>query len=198
MNKQERRACASFIRTHVHNIVTLRRSDTEEHLCNIVLRPHLDPVTMLNTKLYPVILYGRSARRMVGSNLISLPWCIIKDVGSEVLVTHDGWSLPDEFIQRMHTKHGIVVTQRFCVKTDETMFPVADDLTTLYNFAQMFRKFVGAYTTIVSRGPVLYAALRNKITFARQSGTRLVIDSRNLYRDQTLADLFDELRNLHE
>lgn len=198
MNKQERRACASFIRAHVHNIVTLRRSDTEEPMFSVVLRPHLDPVTMLNTKLYPLIMYGRSAGRIAGSSLISLPACTVKDVGYDVLVTRDGWSLPDEFIQHMYTKHGIVVTQRFCVKTDETMFPVADDLTTLYKFAQMFRKFVGAYTTIVSRGPVLYASLRNKITFARQSGNQLVIDSRNLYRGQTLADLFDELRKLHE
>lgn len=198
MNKHERRACASFIREHVHNIVTLRRSDTEEPICTIMLRPHKKPSTWLNKDKYGNPTYGRLAERERGTTNLILPMCIADETKCSIVPTDNGWVIPDRVVDFLHSYYGMSVTQRFCVKTDETMFPIADDLTTVYEFARMFRKFVGKYTVLVSRGPVLYASLRNKITFARQSGNQLIIDSRNLYSGQSLADLFDELRKLHE
>ena len=195
MNKHERRACAAFIRKHVYNVLTFRRSDTEE--------------TVMTVKLPPVWVAGGAelSHRVQGDFQVMMdrsmqrfkfPVHIVSGLGLISIPLHRGFTVSPTATRFITQRSDLVMTQRFCVKTDTCMFPIADDIETLYEFARQFRKFVGFDTVLVSRGPVLYAALKNKITFARQSGSKLVIDSVNTRSGQTIGDIFDSLRKRYE
>lgn len=195
MNKHERRACAAFIRKHVYNVLTFRRSDTEETVMTVKLPPIWKEG---GAELSHLELGDMKVNLDKSGRIFELPEQAASSIRCISLPVRRGWIVSPVITRILHHRNRLTLTQRFCVKTDTGMFPVADDIETLYEFVRQFRKFVGFDTVLVSRGPVLYAALKNKITFARQSGSKLVIDSVNTRSGQTIGDIFDSLRKQYE